>query len=294
MARELFGKYVWLMDTIRRCKRVTRNEINRLWLLSSISDKKPIPRRTFCNYLKAIQDLFNVNIECDPSTFEYYISNSDDYNDSVTSWLLNSVAVSNVLTGSLDVADKIFIEDVPSAKEFLHIIIGALRANHSIKFDYQSYDHSLPKPGIVIEPYFIKIFEQIWYLTGYVPKDKKIKTYALDRMKNVAEMQEEFKIPANFDAESFCKNSFGVIFNESKVRTVRLKFDDRTAKYLRALPIHSTQTEDCGIFTYKLRITIDFINKILSYGPQVTVLEPEELRKMVIKNLQDTLKNYNL
>ena len=124
MAQELFGKYVWLMDTIRRYGRITREELNRCWLRSSITDGKPIPRRTFYNYRMAIQDLFNVNVECDPKTFEYYIEDEDEHNNSVTSWLLNSTAVNSVLSESRDVANRIFVEDVPSARDFLNIIIS--------------------------------------------------------------------------------------------------------------------------------------------------------------------------
>lgn len=298
MARELFSKYVWLMDTIRRYGRITRDEINRCWLRSSVGDGKPIPRRTFYNYRLGIQELFNVNIELDPITFEYYIDETDEHNESVTSWLLNSTAVNNVLTDSRDIADRIFMEDVPSAREFLHIIISALRNNHTVKFTYHSYSRSKPQPNVVMEPYFVKIFRQIWYVTGYVPSDKKIKTYALDRMSDVTEQEETFKMPEDFDAEEFCRYVFGVIFDKTEMRDIKLKVDNSTAKYFRALPLHHSQNEmiedNSSIFTYKLRPTPDFVNEILSYGERITVLEPKELRTIVVGKLKDALKNYEV
>lgn len=296
MASELFGRYVWLMDTIRRYGRVTREEINRCWLRSSLSNGKPIPRRTFFNYKSAVQDIFNVNIECDPATFEYFIADHDSHNDSVTSWLLNSTAVSSVLTDARRIAGRIFIEDIPSAKH-LEIAISALKADHAIRFTYHSYDRSKPAPNTVVEPYFLKIFRQRWYLTGRECKSRKIKTYALDRMTDVAELEQTFSIPADFDPEEFCRHSFGVIFNSSPVKTVRISADARTAKYLRALPLHHSQTEDLvcdssSIFTYRLRLTDDFINELLSYGSRLTVIAPVELRKIITGKLREALKNY--
>ncbi len=296
MARDLFSKYVWIMDTIRRYGRITREEINRCWIRSAMSNGKPIPRRSFCNYKNAIQDLFNINIECDPKTFEYYIAEDDEHNDSVTSWLLNSTAVNTVLTGSRDIADRIFIEDVPSARDFLYIFISALRSNHTVKFTYHSYYRSKPQSDIIIEPYFIKIFRQRWYVTGYVPHDDKIKTYALDRMSDAKEQETSFTMPETFNPEEYCRYAFGIIFDHGKIKNVKIEVDNDTAKYLRALPLHTSQEEMLSnknsIFTYRLRITADFINEILSYGPRMTILEPQELRTIVTGKLRETLNNY--
>ena len=72
MAKELFNRYVWLIDMLQRYGRLTRREIGELWLRSEYSDGKPMARRTFMNYRQAIQEMFDVNIECDASTYEYY------------------------------------------------------------------------------------------------------------------------------------------------------------------------------------------------------------------------------
>lgn len=76
-----------------------------------------------------------------------------------------------------------------------------------------------------------------------------------------------------------------------------LKVDSRRAKYLRALPLHHSQDEaihdDFSIFSYQLRLTPDFVQEILSYGPELTVLEPPELKAMIVKSLTESLNNYN-
>ncbi len=69
MAKELFNRYVWLIDTLQRYGRLTRREIDGLWQRSEYSDGKPMARRTFMNYRQAIQEMFDVNIECDASTY---------------------------------------------------------------------------------------------------------------------------------------------------------------------------------------------------------------------------------
>ena len=62
-----------------------------------------------------MEELFNVEIKCDSKTYEYYIDDSDTHNEGMTDWLLNTAAVNDVLSNSRQIADRIFIEDVPSA-----------------------------------------------------------------------------------------------------------------------------------------------------------------------------------
>lgn len=298
MARDLFSRYIWIIDTIKRYGRISRKELNEKWSKSSFSNGETLPRRTFYNYRNAIEQLFNINIECDTSTFEYYIAEeNDNYNESATDWLLNSAAISNVLNESRDISDRIYLENVPSAREFLSPIIGAIKDNHPIKFTYRPFSRVYETPNIILEPYFLKIFRQRWYVTGRNVKDDKIKTYALDRITKIEISPDTYSVPDDFNADDFLKYTFGIVFSHGDVKNVTIKADSQQAKYLRALPLHHTQQEaihdNYSLFQYKLRITSDFIQELLSLGASITVLEPKELRAMMIDNLQKTLNNYN-
>ena len=77
MAKNLFNRYIWLVDTIYRNGKLSFKEINDKWLQTDFSEGKPIPLRTFHNHREAIQDLFDINIECNKSTHEYYIEDAD-------------------------------------------------------------------------------------------------------------------------------------------------------------------------------------------------------------------------
>jgi len=296
MSRDLFNRYIWLVDTIKRYGCITREELNARWKKSPFSNGEALPRRTFYNYRMAIEELFKINIECNPSTFEYYIDECDAHSESVTNWLLNSVATSNVLSDSRDVAHRIFLENVPSARDYLSIVIDALKEYHQIKFSYQPYSRLSATHDIVVEPYFLKIFRQRWYVTGLNVKEGKVKTYALDRMKDVVVMQESFEMPDDFDVEQYIKYSYGIIFSQGEIKNVAIKTDSRQAKYIRALPLHHSQQEiihdSYSIFNYKIRITPDFMQESLSFGPSIVVMEPPELKAMIVTSLEETLANY--
>lgn len=297
MARNLLGRYVWLIDTIRRYGSITREQLNRLWVRSPYSEGEPLPRRTFYNYRAAIEELFSISIECNPATYEYYIASGDNRQEGVTDWLLNSAAMSNVLSTVSDVSDRIFLEDIPSARTYLSQIVSALREHRAVHFTYRPYTRSTPTPGVVVEPYFLKIFRQRWYLTGRNVIDGKVKTYALDRMEDVTLDDETFTPDPTFDAESYVRDTFGIVFSQGDPKEVALRTDPRQAKYFRALPLHHSQREavhdNYSIFYYKLRLTPDFVQELLSLGPKVTVIAPPELRAMVRTSLRETLALYD-
>lgn len=298
MSKNLFNRYIWIVDTIQRHGSITRQELSRLWERSSVSDGDKLPRRTFYNYRNAIEELFKINIECNPSTFEYYISDSNARTDSVTDWMLNTASLSNVLADARDVSDRVFLEDVPSARQFLSPVIAAMKEGNVITFGYSPYSRTgSPKP-VTLEPYFLKIFRLRWYVTGRNVRENKIKTYALDRMSSVTASGDKFSVPADFDPEAYFRNSFGIVFTEAPVHKVTLRVASRRAKYFRALPLHPTQEEmvndGYSIFNYRLRLTPDFVQELLSYGPDVTVIAPAELRAMITDRLKKSLANYEL
>ena len=297
MARNLLGRYIWLIDTIRRYGSITREQLNRLWIRSPYSDGEPLPRRTFYNYRAAIEELFSISIECNPATYEYYIASGDNRQEGVTDWLLNSAAMSNVLSTVSDVSDRIFLEDVPSARMYLSQVVSALREHRAVHFTYRPYTRSTPTTGVIVEPYFLKIFRQRWYLTGRNAIDGKVKTYALDRMEDVTLADDTFTPDPIFDAESYVRDTFGIVFSQGEPKDVALRTDPRQAKYFRALPLHHSQREavhdNYSIFYYRLRLTPDFVQELLSLGPKVTVIAPPELRAMVRTSLRETLSLYD-
>ena len=298
MPRDLFNRYIWLVDTIRRYGRITRSELDECWRKSQFSGGASMPRRTFGNYRQAAEEMFDIEIKCDPATFEYFIEGRGDaHSEGVTDWLLNTAVTNDVLTKSRDVASKIFIENVPSARDFLAPAIEALRGNRVVKFDYQAYTRSTVTRDVVFEPYFLKLFRQRWYLTGRHCAENRIKTYALDRMSALRIQADTFEPDPAFDAEEYFRDSFGIVSGKGDVHDIVLKVDPTQAKYFRTLPLHRSQEESVhdtfSLFHYRMRITPDLVAELLSHGPRLTVVSPPELRAMMTDQLRQMLENYN-
>ena len=299
MARNLINRYIWIIDTIERYGSITRETLNELWMQSSLGDGEPLARRTFYSYRNAIAETFGIVIECNPRTYEYYIDHDNSANDHRRQrWMIDSMALSGMLSDAADVASRIVLEEVPSAREHLPTVIDAMRQNKRLRFDYRPYTRLSAKTGVVIEPYFVKIFRQVWYVIGYNVQDDKIKTYALDRMSDPLITSTHFKMPPHFEPDDFFKDCYGITYSHAEPRRIVLRVSASQAKYFRSVPLHASQQEEVhdthSIFTYVMRNTYDLRERILSHGSNVEVLSPPELKAQITDEIKKMAALYKM
>lgn len=297
MTRDLFSKYVWIVDTLSRYEKLSRERLNALWVRSSISNGRELPERTFHHYRRSIEENFHIDIACNRFG-EYYIDKSSlNRNKSLTNWLLDNYAVNGALSDDPEASSRVEVEDVPSAREFLPKVLEAMREFSKIRFTYAGFNRSRAERDILFQPYFLKRYKQRWYMLGVKEKNGEIRTYALDRIKELLILNEKFQLPEGLTPGDYFDDIIGITSSKAPTRTVKLRTTTSQAKYLRALPLHHSQQEevhdDYSIFTYRLKLNYELTHEILSLGSEVTVLDPPELRLMVTQELRNALAQYD-
>lgn len=295
----LFNRYVWLVDIIYRSEKITFEEINEYWQRSQLNtDGEDLPLRTFHNHRQAIEQMFDINIECDKRNgYKYYIENTDDMErGGVRSWLLNTFAVNNLINESHKLKRRILFEKIPSGQMHLTSIIEAMRDNLSIEMTYHSFWRDTPNT-FDIYPYCIKVFKQRWYLIGYSPYKDNILIYALDRIKYIHISENSFLLPKDFDGESYFADCFGIIAGDGhQAEDILIKVCKIQDSYIRALPLHHSQkeiksTSEYTIFSYHIKPSFDFRQELLSHGSDIEVLEPKWFREEIAEII---LKQHNI
>ena len=141
MAKNLLNKYVWLVETIYKAKKISFDEINRRWLDNDMSEDKPLPIRTFHKWRIAIEEMFGLIIENEQGgQYRYYIQNVDELRSgSMRSWLFNTLTVSNLMMESVSIKDKVLFEEIPDGQQYLPTILNALKKNVVLEMTYQSF-----------------------------------------------------------------------------------------------------------------------------------------------------------
>lgn len=304
MAKNYFGRYVWLIDTINRHGHITFSHLSSLWQGSSLNNntgrERELPERTFFNHVKAIEDVFGIKIKCDRS-LGYYIANSEDLEaDDIKRWLLESLSMNNFLNESRDMRSKILFEKIPSSQKWLSVIVNAMRDGKAIEITYQSFSRDEPCT-FTVHPYCLKLFKQRWYMLGRSDEYDHPRIYALDeRMTNVKELKKKAVVPKRFDAQEFFRNYFGIIVgNDCKPSTIEIKVANDQVKYIESLPLHHSQeriqeTPDYNVYQFHLVPTFDFKQEILSHGPDYEVLCPDWFRDEIKEDIAQMFKNYGL
>ena len=293
----LFECYIWLVNTIARGP-ISRAAIDDKWARASVNDYKTdsIPECTFHRWKNNVSLLFDVKIECN-SRGEYYIKDGEYLrNEEWRNRMFQLFAMNSLLKDSKELRDRILYESVPSGERYLTTIVEAMRDNYLLEMTYQGFAKTEPST-FLIEPYCIKMFKQRWYMLAHSPIKDKTLIYALDRIYALEPTKKKFKMPRNFDAEFYFRNTYGVSGMEQQPEEVEIKIEAYQANFLRTLPLHASQTEverreQFSIFRYNIVPSFEFKQELRKHGSVLEVLKPQWLRDEFRKDLQYQLSKY--
>ena len=292
---QIFHQYIWIINTLRAYKRLTFEQLNQKWQDDAVADGNSLQRSSFNRHRDAIQDMFGIIIDCEPRTYKYFIRNTEVLgDDSVESWLFSTLAVHGVLADSAAVKERMVLENAPAGEQYLDILIRAIRTNHRLYIGYRKFGAEAYEK--VVCPYALKLFRQRWYLLA-LNDEKQMRIYALDRMTMVEQTDETFEMPADFSAQAYFSEYFGVLTDDTPLAHVILRAHKWMPNYLRTLPLHHSQRElestpDYTDFSYDIRPTSDFLGELLRHSDGIEVLQPLELREKMRQMIAETLKRY--
>ncbi len=154
-----------------------------------------------------------------------------------------------------------------------------------VKLTYQPYEQE--EDPCVFHPYFLKQYNNRWYILGYNEKYKDISIFAIDRIKSVESCDKDVKfIPDSIigDPLDYFYDVIGItIPKETKIEKVVLRFTPKRFRYVVSKPLHNSQTQNHAENTVTLKImpNRELTQTILSFGKDVEILEPQHLREEI-------------
>lgn len=298
MVTELLQKYIWLVQTFIRSgeKGMSLGEISDRWESRFGTEYS---RRTFNNHREAVEEVFGISILCNRSTNRYYIPYTEDVSDesAETAWLINTFTVNNMLAlGKERLSGRVSVEDIPSGHIFLTAVMEAMTEGNEIVIGYQKYTSS-ETDTYTIRPYAVKEFAKRWYIIGYCLERKGMRVYGLDRIKNLDLTDRNFRMPKDFDVDSFFATSFGIYIPDGPGQTITFRTSHTEARFLRDLPIHKSQKEiasDNDSVTFSIFVSPNkaLIMEFCKYGGGLEVLGPESVRNQVAAELAKAADMY--
>ena len=295
-------KYTWLIDTIRRAGKISFEEISERWERNKdLSDYRPLSRATFNRWKDAIFIQFGIIISCQRAGgYLYYIENLEDIDeDNLKKWMLDSFAVGNLIGENLSLKDRILVNQVPSARDYLAALLEAMKENRTVTITYCAFGKT-KSYTFCIEPYCVKLFENRWYVLAHNVQYDDIRIYGLDRIEDLKVEDRTFKLTKDFSASDFFSSYYGIVtnMNINPERIVIRAYKDHIP-YINSLPLHHSQKllEDNGEYAdFELYLvpTYDFVMRLLHVGAMIEVVSPVSLRKTMkgwISDMYNLYKN---
>jgi predicted DNA-binding transcriptional regulator YafY len=180
--------------------------------------------------------------------------------------------------------------------EIIDDLTRAAEDRNAVHIAYQSQQATEPATRDVY-PYCLVRHKGALYLDAFAPEHEKVRRYKIDRIESVEVSNFTFTPPRDFDVQKHLAGSFGIYDGDGDV-TVVVKFAPVVARYVRESTRHhslvlSSQRDGSLVARFTLTTTVEIKSWIRSFGPHAVVLEPEELRAEIVRELEQLLQLYH-
>jgi predicted DNA-binding transcriptional regulator YafY len=183
-------------------------------------------------------------------------------------------------------------------KEYFMPLFNAIKNKNVIKIKYHPY-YPDKEFEYIIHPYFLKQYNERWFLFGWNEKDDKLQNLALDRIESIESSKFDYQDTGiDFENEYF-GNIIGVtLLQDEEAVDIILKIKKNRWGYLRTKPFHASQklveepNPDQNFVTIKIHVIPNFelYSNLLFYGEDLEVVKPQKIRKKM-KTIIDKMKD---
>ena len=173
-------------------------------------------------------------------------------------------------------------------------LFDAIVHKRVLKISYQSFQREKPDE-YEMHPYFLKLYNNRWFLFGLTAEKHQITNLPLDRILDIAILDTAYiEKDEDLDIEDYFYDVIGVTIENNAKEKIILEFTKERYPYVKNKPIHHTQHS----YDNEKRISINVIpNKelyqtLLSFGEDVKVIEPTKVRDKMAEHVENMYKLY--
>ncbi|HEY5487913.1 MAG TPA: WYL domain-containing protein [Candidatus Limnocylindrales bacterium] len=167
-----------------------------------------------------------------------------------------------------------------------------------LTYDAATYSPGRPPRRSRVHPYLLEASAttRALYLIGFDESREAVRTFKLQRILEIAVTPDTFEPPDPGIVQESLGRAWGVITDQEEVEVV-LRFDASIASLVTETTWHPTEQvarEPAGTVLWRARVpgTIEIRRWILSWGSQVEVLAPPELRDEVAATYRAAAARY--
>ena len=179
--------------------------------------------------------------------------------------------------------------------EHLADIIDATINHQTLEIVYLTFKGK--EITMTIHPYYVKQYNDRWFLYGQNEELNKISNLALDRIQSYENSEKPFKKNEKYDFSTYFDDVIGATIpnDDVKKETIGLRFSANRFPYVVSKPIHKSQKvvdKDNCVVEIQVRPTRELDQQLFSFIPDVEVIYPEWYRQQIMEKIEENLKKY--
>ena len=180
-------------------------------------------------------------------------------------------------------------------RDIIHTIQWALVKRKQLAGTYRS-PHEPDQVKLQLHPYRLCLVKQAWYLIARPDGDDAPRTYRAARFKTLRMSDTNAHVPDDFDLKGYFGNAWAVYRGEQSY-AVEIVFTKEAAATVTEGIWHHTQkvhkNKDGSVtLTFQVDGLNEMVRWILGWGSRAKVIQPTELRDLVVDQFQNTLEAY--
>lgn len=188
----------------------------------------------------------------------------------------------------------------------------AIARKQVIEIHYHKFAAPDEDRHTVVIPYLLKEYNRRWHLIAAAEDTGKILNFALDRIDSVVPLPGHQYVEYKGDLNERFEDIIGVTLNEgNELQTIVFWVSDRSCEYVKTKPLHESQHDikgereaalrdkfpmlEGGRFFYIECIeNYELLRELTSFGEELIVLSPEDIKQKVIDKINGMCSKYDL
>jgi proteasome accessory factor C len=184
-----------------------------------------------------------------------------------------------------EIADDLRVASLAPAGDLEHLrrLREAFRTRHKVRLTYRKAGDEASSTRVIC-PYAIVFASGMWYAVAHCESSDGIRIFRLDRVEAVEQLGARFESPREFSVDAVVRD--GKAFQAPGAGSLRLRYSPRIARWIAEREGRSLEEDGSLTMEHPLADPEWAVRHVLQYGPDVTVLEPAEVRETVRRRLE--------
>jgi len=180
-------------------------------------------------------------------------------------------------------------------KEYISNLYDAIHYKKVLEIQYKSFksDHI---NTFTLSPYYLKQFNNRWFLFGQDERYQTLTNLALDRIEKIKETSLKY-LETDINFSEYFEDIIGVSLSDDPVEKVVLRIDKQRWPYVNTKPLHGSQkkitvNDDYTDISLEVIPNNELDSLILQFGDKMLVLEPDSLKQRIKEKINILYNKY--